>query len=117
MLKIPRPAIWALAILLMVVFVLVGTSKLAGPSATRWSERFVHWGYPAGAAGLIGVLEIVSGLAVLLPKTRRPAAAMMVGLMLGALATHLVHGEFLRLIPPFVLGGFAFLVYTSGRSS
>ena len=117
MLKIPKPVTWALAILLMVVFVLVGTLKLAGPSATRWSQRFVHWGYPARAAGVIGVLEIVSGLAVLIPKTRRIAAAMIAALMIGALATHLVHGEFPRVIPPLVLGGFAFLVYTSGRRS
>ena len=111
MITIPRPAMWALVILLMVVFVLIGSFKLMGPSATRWTEKFVRWGYPAGAAGLIGILEIVSGLAVLIPKVRRAAAAMIIGLMIGALATHLVHGELARVIPPLVLGGLALLVY------
>jgi hypothetical protein len=30
--------------------------------------------------------------------------------MFGALCTHVVHGEFPRLIPPLVLGGLAFLL-------
>ena len=32
---------------------------------------------------------------------------------IGALCTHAVHAEFPRLIPPFVLGGLAFLLYSS----
>jgi putative oxidoreductase len=116
MIRLPRPAMWALVILLMAVFVRVGTSKLLGPSATGWSERFVRWGYPAAAAGLIGILELASGLALLIPKVRRAAAATIVGLMIGALFTHLVNGEFVRLIPPLVLGALAILVYTSRRT-
>ena len=110
MIKVPRPAMWALVILLSVVFVLIGFSKLAGPSSTRWTERFARWGYPPHAAGLIGILEILGGLGLLIPTIRRAAAATIGGLMIGAVATHLVHGEFLRVIPPLVLGGFAFLV-------
>ena len=113
MITIRRPVMWALVILLMIVFVLIGASKLVGPSAARWTERFERWGYPAGAAGLIGILEIVSGVAVLIPKARRAAAATIGVLMIGALATHVVHGDFRRLIPPLVLGGLAFLVYMS----
>jgi len=41
------------------------------------------------------------------------AAAILVALMFGALCTHAVHAEFPRLIPPFVLGGLAFLLYSS----
>jgi uncharacterized membrane protein YphA (DoxX/SURF4 family) len=62
---------------------------------------------------LIGILEILSGLALLIPRIRRPAAATMIGLMIGALGTHLVHGELRRLIPPLVLGGLAFVVWRS----
>jgi len=108
--KLPRAAVWAAAIFLAVAFVLVGISKVRGPSAMRWGERFVHWGYPAGAERIVGVLEILAGVGVLMPKWRRAAAATLVALMIGALCTHLVHAEFLRLIPPLVLGALAFLV-------
>jgi uncharacterized membrane protein YphA (DoxX/SURF4 family) len=101
------------AIFLAVVFVLVGISKLEGASAMRWTERLTQWGYPASARYLIGVFEILGGLGVLIPRWRRAAAAILVALMIGALCTHVVHGEFRRLIPPLVLGGLAFLLYSS----
>ena len=114
MITLPRAAVWACAILLAVGFVSVGISKLEGPSAVRWTERFVDWGYPANAQYVIGMLEILGGLGVLIPKWRRAAAATLVVLMIGALGTHAVHAEFPRLIPPLVLGGLASLLY-SGR--
>ena len=104
---------WACAIFLAVAFVFVGISKLEGPSAMRWTERFAHWGYPANAQYVIGVFEILGGLGVLIPRWRRAAAAILVALMIGALCTHAVHAEFPRLIPPLVLGGLAFLLYSS----
>jgi putative oxidoreductase len=110
---LPRAAVWACAILLAVAFVFVGISKLEGPSAMRWTERFVHWGYPANAQYIIGVLEILGGLGVLIPRWRRAAAATLVVLMIGALGTHAVKAEFPRLIPPLVLGGLAFLMYSA----
>lgn len=110
MITLPRAVVWACAIFVAVAFVVAGFLKLEGPSAMRWSERFVHWGYPANAHYLVGVLEILSGVGVLIPKWRRGAAATLVGLMLGAVSTHALNAEFPRLIPPLVLGGLAFLV-------
>jgi uncharacterized membrane protein YphA (DoxX/SURF4 family) len=113
MIRLPRAAVWACAIVLAMAFVLVGVSKFEGPSAMRWTERFAHWGYPANAQYVIGVLEILGGFGVLIPTWRRAAAAMLVGLMIGALCTHAVYGEFSRLIPPLVLGGLALLLNSS----
>jgi putative oxidoreductase len=110
---LPRAMVWACAIFLAAAFVLAGFLKLEGPSAIRWSERFVHWGYPANAHYVVGVLEILGGLGVLIPKWRRAAAAILVALMIGALGTHAVNAEFPRLIPPLVLGGLAFLMYSA----
>ena len=112
MITLPRTALWACAIFVAVVFVFAGFLKLQGPSAIQWSERFVHWGYPANAHYVVGVLEILGGLGVLIPKWRRAAAATLVALMTGALGTHAVNAEFPRLIPPLVLGGLAFLMYS-----
>jgi putative oxidoreductase len=110
---LPRAVVWACAILLAVAFVFAGISKLEGPSAMRWADRFVHWGYPANAQYVIGLLEILGGLGVLIPKWRRAAAAILVALMIGALGTHALKAEFPRLIPPLVLGGLAFLIYSA----
>ena len=112
MIRLPRAAMWACATFLAVAFVLVGVSKLEGPAAIRWNERFVHWGYPAGARYAVGILEVLGGLGLLITKSRRAAAATLIALMIGALFTHLVNAEFLRLVPPLVLGGLAFLVYS-----
>lgn len=113
MIRLPRAAAWACAIFLAVAFVLIGISKLEGPSAVRWTERFGHWGYPANARYVIGVLEVLGGLGVLIPRWRRAAAAMLVALMIGALCTHALQGEFARLIPPLILGVLALLLYSS----
>jgi putative oxidoreductase len=113
--KVPGAVVWACAIVLAGLFVLVGVSKIQGPSALRWAERFVHWGYPAGTHYVVGGLEILGGLGVLIPRWRRPAAATLVALMAGALCTHAISAEFPRLIPPLVLGGLAFLLYRMGR--
>lgn len=102
---------WILAILLALLFTAVGLSKLRGPSAPVWSERFQNWGYPAGSAHLVGVIEIASALALLLPWTRRVAAASLTIVMLGAFATHLIHGEIIRLISPVLFGTLSFLLF------
>ena len=111
MITLPKAVVWACAVVLAAVFAFAGFLKLQGPSAIRWGERFVEWGYPANAHYVVGVLEVLCGLGVLIPKWRRPAAATLVVLMIGALGTHAVHGEFPRLIPPLILGGLACLVY------
>ena len=103
---------WACATFLAATFVLVGMSKLKGPSAIRWNERFVHWGYAASVQPVVGILEMLGGLGLLIARSRRAAAAILIAIMIGALFTHLVNAEFLRLIPPLVLGALAFLVYS-----
>jgi putative oxidoreductase len=107
-----RPiAIWILAILLGMLFVLVGFSKLAGPSGTVWAARLSHWGYPAASRYAIGGIETLAGLGLLVPSIRRSAAITLIILMTGALITHLMHAEFIRLLPPLILGGLAYVLY------
>ena len=110
--KLPKAAVWAIAILLAVVFVYAGVSKVGGPSASGWAGRLARWGYPPDTRYVNGALEMLGGLGVLIPRCRRAAAAVLVAVMVGALCTHAVHGELPRLIPPLVLGGLAFLLYS-----
>jgi uncharacterized membrane protein YphA (DoxX/SURF4 family) len=111
--KLSRVAGWTCTVILALVFVLVGVSKLATASAVRWSERFSHWGYPAAGLHVLGVIEVVAGVGLLVPKTQRVAAGTVVVVMIGALGTHLLNGELARIIPPLVLGALALLVYQS----
>ena len=92
--------------------VLDGSDVLTG--ATR-AERAVGGAVIrlSKAAVWTSAVEILGGLGVLIPRWRRAAAAILVALMIGALCTHAVHGEFPRLVPPLVLGGLAFLLYSS----
>ncbi len=115
MVSIPKAAVWVCGIVLSVAFTFAGISKLAGPSAMRWTERFAGWGYPEDAAYVIGALEILCGVGVLVPRCRRVAAAVLVVLMIGALGTHAVNAEFPRLFPPLVLGGLALVMYSAGQ--
>jgi len=101
---------WAVAILLAIVFVLVGLTKVAGPSVLGWAIRFRSWGYPAVLVPVVGAVEVFGGSALLLPKLRRGASATLISVMAGAIVTHAVHAEYARVIPPLVLAGFAFLV-------
>jgi putative oxidoreductase len=111
MINLRRTTVWIGSILLAAAFVMVGLSKLQGASATRWAERFVHWGYPPRAQSVVGMIELLGGIGLLVPRAR-PAAALVLGaLMIGALGTHLLNGEWARVVPPLVLGGVASLIY------
>ena len=108
---LPRVAVWALSVVLALTFGFVGVSKLRGQSAARWHERFSHWGYPSGSQYAVGTVEILAGIGLVILRTRRIAAGIVIGVMVGAVGTHLLHGELPRVIPPLVLGGAASLVY------
>jgi uncharacterized membrane protein YphA (DoxX/SURF4 family) len=82
-------ALWLITVLLGVGFVLGGLSKFSPP----WPDMFSRWGYPVFFTYVVGTVEMVAGLLLLVPKTAWPAAATLCVVMLGATATHLVHGE------------------------
>lgn len=104
---------WLLSIILALLFAAVGFSKLWGPSAARWGSRLLGWGYPLGSQYVIGALEIISGLALLLPRSRKPAAGSLTLIMAGAICTHVMHGEWLRVMSPLLLGILALLLFFS----
>jgi putative oxidoreductase len=105
-------AVWTLAVIIGLFFVLAGFSKLAGHSGTDWAARLSHWGYPAASRYAIGGIEILAGLGLLVPPLRRLAAITLMVVMAGALLTHLLHGEVVRILPPLILGGLSFGLYS-----
>jgi len=105
-------AIWTLTVIVGLFFVLAGFSKLAGAAGNDWAVRLSHWGYPAGSRYVIGGIEILAGLGLLVPPLKRFAAVWLMAVMAGALLTHLRHGELIRVLPPLILGGLLFLLYS-----
>jgi uncharacterized membrane protein YphA (DoxX/SURF4 family) len=88
---------WTLQVLLGAVFVVVGAAKFGD---SGWGRKFAGWGYPDGFYMVVGVLEIVGGLMVLVPRVASYGALLIMVIMVGAALTHLTHGEMHRLVGP-----------------
>ena len=82
-----RIASYALAL----IFAVSGGAKLL--SLPFEVEAFVRWGYPLSFMYFTGVLEIVGAIGLLVPRVSALASLSLTTLMLGAIVTHLIHGE------------------------
>ena len=58
---------------------------------------FARWGYPDHFYLVIGAVEVAAGLALLVPRLAASAAAILIVVMIGAGATHVLHNEQRRL--------------------
>jgi putative oxidoreductase len=88
--KAARIGLWICQAALAILFVLAGTAKFASP---MWPRMFARWGYPDHVYLIVGAIEVLAGLALLVPRLTAVAAAALIVVMLGAAATHLLHGE------------------------
>lgn len=77
--------------LLVAVFAASGLAKLLALDFEV--EAFARWGYPPWFMTLTGVLELAGVAGLLVRRVAPLAAACLAALMLGAIATHLVHAE------------------------
>ena len=91
--RVKKIIVWVCAALLALQFLAAGFGKLRVPSLERWHD----WGYSDGFMHLIGVLELLGGIGILIPKLRKWAAIGFVCIMFGAAYTHITHDEFGRL--------------------
>lgn len=96
---------WVVAIMLAGAFLLTGGMKLIG--SPDMIESFRQWGYDPWFMYAVGTLEVASAIAALLPPVAFFGALGIITLMIGALYTHLVAGEFAMLIVPFALASMA----------
>lgn len=81
--------VWTLRILLATVFVAQGAGKF-GPSRL-WDRVFAEIGLGHWFRAFTGALELLAGALLLVPRRNitRPAVALLLITMLGALAVHL----------------------------
>lgn len=79
---------WIPAILLVLIFAKQGWSKFDDSSG--WANAFRHWGYPDWFRVTIGVMELAAVVLLLLGRTAALGAILIIVVMLGAWATHLL---------------------------
>lgn len=81
----------ALSILLSLLFLASGGAKLAGLQFEI--AAFERWGFSLGFMYFIGLVEVAGGIGLLLPRLSALAGAGLAAMMIGAMATHIVHAE------------------------
>jgi len=77
--------------ILALIFAVSGVAKLL--SLPFEVEAFARWGYPPAFMYFTGVLEVAGAIGLLIPKLSALASLCLAALMLGAIGTHIIHGE------------------------
>ena len=94
-------ALWILSGLLGLAFIAGGGTKLA--AMPPHPEHFAGWGFPGWFMYLTGAIELVSGVLLFIPRVAAFGAALLVGTMIGAAATHLTHADAANVAPSLVM--------------
>ena len=94
-------ASWVIAVVLALAFFGVGMLKLT--SQPMMVANFAGWGFPSWFLYVTGTIEVTSAVLLLIPRTALVGAALLVCTMIGALLTHLTHGQAAMIGAPGVL--------------
>jgi putative oxidoreductase len=79
---------WVPALLLVLIFAPQGWSKFFDDSG--WATAFRHWGYPDWFRVTVGVTELTSVVLLVLGRTAAFGALLVIIVMLGGMATHVI---------------------------
>ena len=88
------------ALALAAFFVVGSLSNIIAPGSIY--EEYLKWGYPPWFHFVTGSLEFTTAVLLARGSTRLLGAALGCAVMLGALATVTLHGEYGRAAPPLV---------------
>lgn len=72
---------------------------------------FDNWGFPPFFRYVVGIWELVLGICIFIPKTRKIALMALMLEMLGALTVHLVYGEYYDTRGPIMVMALAGLLW------
>jgi hypothetical protein len=88
-------ATWVPTLLLVLIFAPQAWNKMSETSG--WAIAFRHWGYPPWFRITIGVIEGLASVLLLWSRTAIVGAVLIIVVMLGGTATHLLkdHGRHL----------------------
>lgn len=84
-----------------IIYLATGLRKLFG--AESIVTDFMSWGYSPLFMHFIGIIELLGAIALLIPQTRVLAIPSLGVVMLGAIGTHLLNGEYLQVLLPLVM--------------
>lgn len=90
---------WVLAGIVGLLFIASAAGKLAGSQQT--TEMAQHLGISAANFKILGLVELLSAILFIVPRTGVLGTLLLAAYMGGAIATHLQHG--LPLIPVLVI--------------
>lgn len=82
--------------LLALIFLLSGGAKLLGLEFEV--HAFERWGYPVWFMYFTGAVEVVGAVALMIPRLASVAALGLSGVMVGAVATHVMYSEWMMLV-------------------
>ncbi|AKE53089.1 DoxX family protein [Kangiella geojedonensis] len=82
--------------LLALIFLLSGSAKLLGLEFEV--DAFERWGYPVWFMYFTGAVEVAGAVALLVPRLVSVAGLGLSGVMVGAVATHVMHSEWMMLV-------------------
>lgn len=85
MLRVKLVALWVVSLFLAAVMIGPGIQKFTSPA---WERMFRAWGYPENFYLLIGAIEVVGGIALLIPKTASASGLVLSVVMIAAAITH-----------------------------
>jgi uncharacterized membrane protein YphA (DoxX/SURF4 family) len=88
--KILNVNVWVISVLIAALFLLSGIPKLFDAG---WITRFSSWGYSEWLLYVIAILETAGAIGLLIPKLAFYAALGLIGIMVGAMYTHLTHEQ------------------------
>ncbi len=93
---------WVLSVLLALTFFSIGVEQLMGEP--MMAGLFRLFGYPPWSMVLVGAVEIVGAVLVLVPRVAHAGALLLGCVMIGAIYSHLAHGQ------AYMVGGPALLL-------
>lgn len=107
--KFKRILSWILQVLMGLEFLIAGQAKFTASDV--WSQQFSNWGFPDNFYLLIGALEFIGAILIFIPKFASKAALGLGIIMLGATGTHMIHGEWNRIVFTLIIAGILGAVY------
>jgi hypothetical protein len=97
-----------LPLALAVFFVVGSLSNIIAPGSIY--EEYLKWGYPRWFHFVTGSVELTAAILIFLAPSRLLGAALGCTVMLAALATVIIHGEYGHAVPPLVAVTLSFVV-------
>jgi uncharacterized membrane protein YphA (DoxX/SURF4 family) len=92
---------WVLSVLLALTFFSMGVEKLM--DEPMMAGLFSLFGYPPWSMTLVGAVEIVGAVLVLVPRLAHVGAFLLGCIMVGAIFSHLTHGQAYMVAGPALL--------------